>query len=88
MIPGKMYVVSGQVPMIPDIYFPFNKNDVDYADYRHIIVLDVSSKPNIFLFMKHVYDNSKTLYALVLYKNKFYIMQNEYHIGNYIVPLQ
>ena len=87
MTPGKMYIVSGQITLLPDIYFSFNRNDVNCNDFSHLIVLDSNSKPNVFLFMKHIYDTTNTMYSFVLYKSKFYITQNEYHIGNSIIEL-
>jgi hypothetical protein len=87
MIPGKIYKATGPINLIKDMYFPFNNNNIENIDYNHLLTLDKNSKPNVFLFMKHCYDSNRTIYALILYKNTYYIMQNEYHNGNNIKSL-
>ena len=84
MIPGKIYSVLGEVILLPEVYFPNDRFSDHDPSYEDIISITRDSRPNFFLFTNHVYDNNKTLYAKVMYKSKFYVIQNEYHIGNFL----
>lgn len=84
MVSGKMYLITGNIVLLPEKHFFPNEttNTIDFE--QHFLDIDKNSKPAFFIFIKHIYDSKKILYAKVLYNNKIYITQNEYHIGNFI----
>ena len=88
MIPGELYIITnGEITMMPDAYFLCDKSNLSYADYENFVLLTAKSKPNIFIFLKHVFDEHNIKFSLILYKSTSYVIQNEYHNGNLITKV-